>query len=193
MNLNVQVEPYRQLLNVQVRYDGTVTDDHDEVWLSHAQQRDWASLVALIMTLPGKLDAQLKHEAGINFFEYNILVSLSDAPDHVRVMSDLAGLARGSLSRLSHAVSRLESVGWVERRSCGGAGRRTEAILTETGWQELQRIAPSHVREVRRLVVDAVGADQLEHLGSAARLIVTAADPALAETLASAIDHRPAG
>ncbi|WP_206186705.1 MarR family winged helix-turn-helix transcriptional regulator [Williamsia sp. 1135] len=173
-----------------------MTDNQDEtgdVWLSRDQQRDWASLVALIMTLPGKLDAQLKHEAGINFFEYNILVSLSDAPGHVRVMSDLAGLARGSLSRLSHAVSRLEGAGWVERRSCGGAGRRTEAILTETGWQELQRIAPSHVREVRRLVIDAMGADQLEHLGAAARLVVTAVDPALADTLASAIDRRPRG
>ncbi|WP_207841932.1 MarR family winged helix-turn-helix transcriptional regulator [Williamsia soli] len=168
-------------------------DETGEAWLSHDQQRDWASLVALIMTLPGKLDAQLKHEAGINFFEYSILVSLSDAPDHVQGMSDLAGLARGSLSRLSHAVSRLESAGWVERRSCGGAGRRTEAILTEAGWHELQRIAPSHVREVRRLVIDALEADQLEHLGAAARRVVSAADPALADTLSAAIDRRQAG
>lgn len=159
------------------------------MWLSHDQQRDWASLVGLLMTLPGKLDAQLKQDAGINFFEYSVLVSLSETPEHVRVMSDLAAEARGSLSRLSHAVSRLEAVGWVERRSCGGAGRRTEALLTETGWRELQRIAPNHVREVRRLVVDALDADQLEQLGSAARSIVAAADPVLAETLASAIDR----
>jgi DNA-binding MarR family transcriptional regulator len=166
-----------------------VTDDRNDLWLSHEQQRDWASLVALLMTLPGKLDAQLKQDAGINFFEYNILVSLSDAPDHVRVMSDLAELARGSLSRLSHAVTRLEAAGWVERRSCGGAGRRTEAVLTETGWQELQRIAPSHVSEVRRLVVNAMGADELSQLGSAARQIVAAIDPALADTLAAVIDR----
>lgn len=162
-------------------------DTADDVWLSPDQQRDWASLVAVLMTLPGKLDTQLKQVAGINFYEYSVMVSLSNAPGHVSVMSDLAIEAKGSLSRLSHAVSRLEAAGWVERRSCGGAGRRTEVLMTETGWQELQRIAPTHVEEVRRLVVDAMDAAQLEQLGSAARLIAAAVDPALADVLASAI------
>lgn len=164
------------------------SDAHDDVWLSLDQQRDWASLVAVLMTLPGKLDTQLKQVGGINFYEYSVMVSLSEAPGRVSVMSDLAVEAKGSLSRLSHAVSRLETAGWVERRSCGGAGRRTEVLMTETGWQELQRIAPTHVEEVRRLVVDAMDAAQLEQLGSAARRIVAAADPALAETLASTTD-----
>lgn len=164
-------------------------DAHEDVWLSRDQQRDWASLVAVLMTLPGKLDAQLKQVAGINFYEYSVMVSLSEAPGHVSVMSDLAMEAKGSLSRLSHAVSRLEGAGWVERRSCGGAGRRTEVVMTEAGWEELQRIAPTHVAEVRRLVVDAMDARQLEQLGSAARLIVAAADPALAEMLTSTISR----
>lgn len=164
-------------------------DTPDDVWLSHGQLRDWASLVGVLMTLPGKLDAQLKQAGGINFYEYSVMVSLAEAPGRVSVMSDLAIEARGSLSRLSHAVSRLEAAGWVERRSCGGAGRRTEVLMTETGWQELQRIAPGHVEQVRRLVIDAMGADQLEQLGSAARLIVAAANPVAAETLAAAIDR----
>lgn len=182
-------------LNVQVRYTGAVTDDADMPdggWLTPEQQRDWASLISVLMTLPGKLDAQLKQAAGINLFEYSVLVALSEMPGHTRVMSDLAGQTRASLSRLSHAVTRLESAGWVERRSCGGAGRRTEALLTDAGWQELQRIAPGHVSEVRRLVVDAMSAEQLQCLGSAARLIVAATDPAAAEALTSAIDRSQA-
>lgn len=143
----------------------------------------------MLMTLPAKLDAQLKHAGGINLFEYSVLVSLSEMPERTRVMSDLAGHTRASLSRLSHAVSRLEASGWVERRSCGGAGRRTEAVLTDAGWQELQRIAPGHVNEVRRLVVDVLSDDQLRCLGSAARLIVAATDPDAAESLNSAIDR----
>lgn len=162
----------------------------DDVWLSGDQQRDWASLVAVLMTLPGKLDAQLREAAGINFYEYSVMVSLSEAPGRVRVMSDLAMEAKGSLSRLSHAVSRLETAGWVERRACGGAGRRTEVVMTETGWQELQRIAPTHVGEVRRLVVDVMSAAEFEQLGSAARLIVAATDPALAEMLTRTISDR---
>jgi DNA-binding MarR family transcriptional regulator len=154
-----------------------------ERWLSHEQQYDWRSLIALVMALPVSLDAQLKKDAGLNLFEYHILVELSSAPEHTRVMTELAAHTRGSLSRLSHAVSRLETAGWVRRRSCGGAGRRTEAHLTDAGWQKLQQAAPAHVREARRLVVDALTAEQLVDLGAAARAIVAGADPAMAEVL----------
>jgi DNA-binding MarR family transcriptional regulator len=153
-------------------------------WLSPRQLCEWKSLMALLMTMPPSLDAQLKQDAGLNLFEYHILVELSEAPGRLRVMSELAIQTRGSLSRLSHAVSRLEAAGWVERRSCGGAGRRTEALLTAAGWRKLQQAAPGHVCEARRLVIDALTAGQLEDLGRAARRIVAVANPEIAVTLA---------
>jgi DNA-binding MarR family transcriptional regulator len=160
------------------------SDGQGELWLSDEQLREWKSLMALVMTLPARLDAQLKQDAGLNLFEYHILVGLAEAPERLQVMSDLATQARGSLSRLSHAISRLEDAGWVQRRSCGGAGRRTEALLTAAGWQKLQQTAPGHVREARRLVIDALTAEQLEDLGTAARRIVAGANPEVAGTLA---------
>jgi DNA-binding MarR family transcriptional regulator len=157
--------------------------EQDGRWLSPEQLREWKSLMALLMTVPTSLDAQLKQDAGLNLFEYHILVELAEAPERARVLSELAAQTRGSLSRLSHAVSRLEAAGWVERRSCGGAGRRTEAILTAAGWRKLQLAAPGHVREARRLVIDALTADQLEDLGEAARRIVAMANPEIGATL----------
>jgi hypothetical protein len=71
----------------------------------------------------------------------------------------------------------------VQRRSCGGAGRRTEALLTEAGWQKLRQTAPGHVREARRLVIDALTPGQLADLGTAARRIVAVANPEIAATL----------
>ena len=38
-------------------------------WLTAEQLENWQAVVALLMTLPGALDAQLKREAGINTFE----------------------------------------------------------------------------------------------------------------------------
>jgi DNA-binding MarR family transcriptional regulator len=152
-------------------------------WLSPEQLVEWKSLMGLLMIVPASLDAQLKQDAGLNLFEYHILVELAEAPERTRVMSELAGQTRGSLSRLSHAVSRLEAAGWVERRSCGGVGRRTEAILTAAGWRKLRQAAPGHVREARRLVIDALTAEQLENLGEAARRIVAVARPEIAATL----------
>lgn len=161
----------------------------DEVpWLDDEQLREWRSLVGMVMTLPPALEAQLKRDSGVNMFEYQVLASLSDAPAGTRLMSELALQARGSLSRLSHAISRLERDGWVVRRACGGAGRRTEAILTESGRRRLEEMAPGHVREVRRLVVDAMTLDQLKALGEACRRVVAAADPVIAEML-----EEPAG
>ena len=150
----------------------TDTPGQDVPWLSADQQRDWRSLVALFMTLPAALDAQLKREAGVNVFEYQVLAGISDSPDGVMGLSELAALSRGSLSRLSHAITRLERAGWVERRTCvERGGRRTEARLTESGWAKLEEIAPSHVREARRLVVDVLTPEQLQALGEAARAI----------------------
>jgi DNA-binding MarR family transcriptional regulator len=149
---------------------------------SPEQLGEWKSLMGLLMIVPASLDAQLKQDAGLNLFEYHILVELAEAPERTRVMSELAGQTRGSLSRLSHAVSRLEAAGWVERRSCGGVGRRTEAILTAAGWRKLRKAAPGHVREARRLVIDALTAEQLEDLGEAARCIVAVTCPEIAAT-----------
>jgi DNA-binding MarR family transcriptional regulator len=157
--------------------------EQDGLWLSPEQLCEWKSLVALLMTVPTSLDAQLKQDAGLNLFEYHILVELAGAPERSRILSELAAQTRGSLSRLSHAVSRLEAAGWVERRSCGGAGRRTEAILTAAGWRKLQQASPGHVREARRLVIDALTAEQLKDLGAAARCIVAVANPEIGATL----------
>ena len=153
------------------------------VWLDAQQLDAWKALMGLVVTLPVALDAQLKRDGGLNLFEYHVLASLSEAPQATLLMSDLAARARGSLSRLSHAVSRLERAGWVERRSCGGAGRRTEARLTDKGWQQIRQTAPGHVREVRRLVIDALTGDALQALGEAARQVVAATDPFIAELM----------
>ena len=148
---------------------------HDQPWLYDDQQRDWRALVALMMTLPAALDARLKRDAGVNVFEYQVLAGLSEAPERTLVLSDLALLSQGSLSRLSHAITRLERSGWVERRSCSDrGGRRTEARLTDAGLAWLEEIAPGHACEARRLVIDVLTPEQLVALGDAARAITAA-------------------
>jgi len=163
----------------------------DEVpWLDHEQLGAWMYLVAMVEALPAALDAQLKRDAGINRFEYMILVGLSDSPDHTMAMSQLALAATGSLSRLSHAVSRLESKGWVERRPAG-TGRQMDVRLTATGLARLQEIAPGHVREARRLVVDVLERDELLALGRSARTVLQTVSPDFVVALEDA--HRRMG
>lgn len=130
-------------------------------------------LMAVMEALPAALDAQLKRDAGMNRFEYMILVGLSEDPERKMAMSRLALFAGGSLSRLSHALSRLESRGWVERRAAG-TGRQIDVHLTAAGYDAIVATAPGHVREARRLVVDVLAPDDLATLGRACRAILDA-------------------
>jgi len=142
-------------------------------WLSPHEQADWRQLVALLFRLPGALDAQLQRDAGISSFEYMVLSGLSEAENRTLRMSDLAAMASGSLSRLSHVVSRLEKRGWVRREACPGDGRFVNAVLTDDGMAKVVATAPGHVEAVRRLVVDALSPQQLAALSCACGSILS--------------------
>jgi len=154
----------------------------DPEWLTDDQLDSWKAVVALTMTLPAALDAQLKRDTGLNSFDYHVLAALAELPDGAMGMGELAAISQGSPSRLSHAVARLERAGWIERRN--GEARCVNAHLTAAGRRKLVASAPGHVREVRRLVIDVLTADQLAVLGEAARLVATRADPVMAAALA---------
>lgn len=73
-------------------------------------------------------------------------------------MGELAFLASGSLSRLSNVVKRCEQRGWVVRTPDPADGRYTLAELTDTGFAVVDVAAPTHLRAVRRVVLDALNA-----------------------------------
>src|SRR5689334_1459252 len=185
---NTQSLP-RQVLNVQGGYPSVVTNTttptpEDEVpWLSDHERGAWMTLIALLMSLPAAIDAQLKRDSGLNFFEYSILSALSRRPGRTVRMNALAQFAGGSASRLSHAVSRLERQGWVRREVHNGEIRCTEARLTEKGWAVLVAAAPGHVREARRLVFDAITPEQAGQLRQIARQLLEASTPETAAAL----------
>jgi DNA-binding MarR family transcriptional regulator len=135
-------------------------------WLSDEEQKAWRPLVALFLRFPAALDAQLQKEAGITHFDYLVLSNLSEAENRTLRMSELAAIASGSLSRLSHVVSRLEARGWVRREPCGGDGRYINAILTGDGWDKVVATAPGHVAAVRRLLVDVLTPAEFRTLGA---------------------------
>jgi DNA-binding MarR family transcriptional regulator len=147
-------------------------DPDRTAWLSEAQLRKWMPFCAVLLGLPSALDHQLQRDAGISFFTYLVMAALSDSPDRTLRMSDLAAVATGSPSRLSHTVKKLEREGWVQRRPDPADARTTLATLTESGCAKLASAAPRHVAEVRRLVVDVLSDEQFEQLGAAARVVV---------------------
>ncbi|BBH68052.1 MarR family transcriptional regulator [Actinoplanes sp. OR16] len=155
-----------------------MTDRTDVPWLTDDERHAWMALNAMFATLPPAIDSQLKRDAGINFFEYQILSWLSMTPERVVRMGILAHLAGGSISRLSHAVTRLERQGWVRRRTSDSTeGRCVEAELTDAGMALVVAAAPDHVREARRLVFDVLTGDEVDQLKRIGRKLSEAASP----------------
>ena len=151
-------------------------------WLDAEESQAWRALAKTLVRLPAALDAQLRRDAGISHFEYQVLALLSEAPGRTLRMSALAKWAGGSLPRLSQVVARLEQRGWVRRPPDPADGRYTLAILTGQGQAKVTQAAPGHVREVRRLVFDPLTKAQSRQLREIGRRIIRAIDPD---------DHRP--
>jgi DNA-binding MarR family transcriptional regulator len=114
----------------------------------------------------------------LSFFEYMVMASLSGAPERTRQMSELAAMTSSSLSRLSHAATRLERQDYLTRTRCpGGIGRATNATLTDAGMAKLAAAAPGHVRTVRELLFDALGHGDVTALAVIGRRVRPRLDP----------------
>jgi DNA-binding MarR family transcriptional regulator len=136
----------------------------DVHWLSPEQQRVWRNYMAATRMVESGIERQLQRDAGMPVTYYEIMVSLSEAPDRTLRMSELADRSRLSRSRLSHAVARMEQAGWVERRDCPSDKRGAFAVLTDDGFGALGTAAPGHVTQVRSLLFDVLSPEQVDQL-----------------------------
>ncbi|MBE9376281.1 winged helix-turn-helix transcriptional regulator [Saccharopolyspora sp. HNM0983] len=146
-------------------------------WLDEEQQAAWRKLAALLTVIPASLDAQLQRDADLTHFGYWVLAMLSESPDRRLRMSDLAGRANASPSRVSHVVSRLEREGWVRRHRAAGDARGSVAQLTDAGFGKLTASAPGHVEQVRSLIFDGLTRDQVRQLDELSAAILQHLDP----------------
>lgn len=133
-------------------------------WLTEDQQKIWRNYLRGVHQLDDYLDRQLR-PFGLSLAEYEILVSLSEAEQWRMRMSELAFDVHQSRSRLTHTVTRMEKAGLVERIACPSDRRGVWAQLTSTGFDLLEKAAPSHVDSVRHALVDAVSPEDYEALG----------------------------
>jgi DNA-binding MarR family transcriptional regulator len=134
-------------------------------WLDRDQQRSWRAYLVGTTLLMDRLDRDLREMHDLSMPEYEILVRLSEAPDHRMRMAVLAGSISHSRSRVTHTVARLEKDGLVTRSACVSDGRGVEAVLTQTGFARLQDAAPTHVEGVRRFLVDLAGEEDFAAVG----------------------------
>lgn len=135
----------------------------DKGWLSPAEQQAWRTHLDVTRLLMDQLERDLQ-PYGLTNNDYEILVNLSESPEHRMRMSELADRTRQSKSRLSHQITRMENAGLVRRENCDTDRRGLFAVLTEHGWDTMRKVAPHHVASVRRHFIDLLSPEDLHHL-----------------------------
>lgn len=141
-------------------------------WLSKSEQDSWRAWLDASRLLRAELNRELMAAHGLSDADYEVLVQLSENPEHRIRMSELADRTLSSRSRLSHQIDRLEKSGLIRREWCADDARGTWAVLTPIGWEKIVAAAPDHVDGVRRHLVDLLSAEDFTKIGEICRLIV---------------------
>lgn len=132
-------------------------------WLSEAEQSAWRSYLAANRLLAVELERG-HQQHGLSSSDYEVLVRLSEVPERRLRMWELAKGTLLEKSRLSHQITRMERAGLVRRESCTGDRRGQFAVLTDLGWETIEKVAPFHVEQVRSIFIDRLTPDQMQTL-----------------------------
>ena len=143
-------------------------------WLGDTEQQTWRTYLLMSSLLPAALNRELQQDSGLTLPEYEVLVQLSEAPEHRLRPFQICGVLNWEQSRLSHQLTRMERRGLLARRECAADGRGAFIELTAAGADAIGAAAPRHVAAVRRLVFDRLSDAQRASFEEACAAIVTA-------------------
>ena len=147
------------------RYAPTMTR-----WLDAQEQRAWIGLLQLTEQLRAELHRRLAAEHGISLADYELLARLNASAGRGLRVRDLMATLSWEQSRLSHALTRLQKRGLAQRQECEEDRRGAVFVLTEQGRRTIETAAPSHVEDVRQLLLDRLTTEQVGQLGDIAAL-----------------------
>jgi DNA-binding MarR family transcriptional regulator len=110
----------------------------------------WAAVLLLHRTVLQDLDAGLRRGHKLAVTEFDVLITLFNAPGKRLGMSALARRAMLSPAGTTHLVTRLERDGLVRREADPADGRKFFAILTGKGDRVLRAARLTHNAVLRR-------------------------------------------
>lgn len=138
----------------------------DVPWLTAEEQHLWRGWLRLNAQLSAALQREMQEDSGLSSSDFEVLVNLTDNADGRIRVSDLATQLLWGRSRVSHHVTRMEGRGLVCRAGCAEDGRGAWVAITPAGRSAIERAAPEYVLAVRRLVFDALSAQDVATMSS---------------------------
>ena len=144
--------------------------------LTPEQNQSWSTFMHMQEVLRSRLEQRLVEHSGLSNADYTVLVALAAAPKRRMRLAELGTGLGWERSRLHHQLTRMCKRGLVERGPMpdAGDGRAVEAVLTDHGVSAIRKARRHHARDVRELVIDVLGDQQLEQLGDVASVLLAA-------------------
>ena len=124
--------------------------------LSDRERMVWRRYNALLTTVPGMLDERMRAATGLSRFHFTLLETLQSRPDRQLLLSEVARAADSSLSRLSHAIAKLQEAGLVAREPSETDRRASWAILTPAGERVVQEGRDAFESLVREVLLERI-------------------------------------
>jgi DNA-binding MarR family transcriptional regulator len=138
-------------------------------WLDDTESRMWRAWITASTVIGRAIEQDLREESDLTLDDYEVLVHLSEAPEHRLRLSALGERALQSPSRLSQRIDRMTRRGLVARERCDEDRRGFWAVLTPDGLSAIEQAAPDHVRSVRRHLLEHLRRDDIERLAEVLR------------------------
>jgi len=126
----------------------------------------WHGMLTLYSRVMRDLDRDLLASHQISVREFDVLITLTNAPDYRLRMSDLAQQVMLTPSGLTRLVERLERARLVERQADPRDARSFHAVLTDLGAQRLEEARATHNAVIRIRFTNRLSVKELRELGA---------------------------
>src|SRR6478736_8809987 len=133
--------------------------------LDAAQLGAYFALIEVSSLLRHAIEQQLRDAGDLSYVQFQLLARLGDEPTGSLRMTELADGVVYSRSGLTYQAALLEKAGLITRGPSLADDRATLVSITDSGRALLGRVMPGHVLVVRRLLLDPLSQDDLDHLG----------------------------
>jgi DNA-binding MarR family transcriptional regulator len=123
-------------------------EDHE--FLEPEEWESWGALMMLHRSVFQRLDNELQRAAGLAVTEFDVLITLYNAPEKRLRMSALAERVMLSPAGATHLVTRLERDGLLRREVDPTDRRKSYAVLTQAGDATLRSARRTHNEVLRQ-------------------------------------------
>ena len=135
----------------------------------------WESFISAHAAVFGRLEDEIKREAGIELSWFDVLVHL-DLADYGRMnLQDLTNSVLLTQSGMSRLVDRMHTAGLVRKETSNADRRAVLVSLTPAGRAAFRRAYRVHVRGIEEHFVQHLTADEAASMTEALRKVLQAA------------------